>query len=266
VRCNQSVKFSDLLKTARELGASALVTGHYVQSRLGPEGWEMFQAVSTVRDQSYFLFATTQEQLNYLRFPLGALQKSETRALAEAHALPVAAKPDSQDICFVPGGDYAAVIGKLRPESVEPGEIVHADGRVLGTHQGIVNFTVGQRKGLGIAVGEPVFVIRIEPASRRVIVGPRAMLRTVRVRLRELNWIGGGTLSRAAAEERAIFVKLRSTQAPQRARPRTDANGIFVELAEPDHGIAAGQACVFYADGSGTARVLGGGIISKASG
>jgi tRNA-uridine 2-sulfurtransferase len=266
VRCNQSVKFSDLLKTARELGASALVTGHYAQSRSGTEGWEMFQAVSAARDQSYFLFATTQEQLNFLRFPLGALQKSETRALAAALNLPVAAKPDSQDICFVPSGDYAGVIRKLRPESAEPGEIVHADGRVLGAHHGIVNFTVGQRKGLGIAIGEPVFVIRIEPASRRVIVGPRAMLRTVRVRLREVNWIGGGTLGQAVAEECAIFVKVRSTQAPHPARLRKDADGIFVELAEPDHGIAAGQACVFYADGSGTARVLGGGFISKAAG
>src|SRR5262249_39074479 len=154
--------------------------------------------------------------------------------------------------------------GKLRPESVEPGEIVHADGRVLGTHQGIVNFTVGQRKGLGIAVGEPVFVIRIETASRRVVVGPRELLKTVCVRLREVNWIGGGTLSLAAAEERAIFVKLRSTQEPRPARLLADADSIFVELAEPDHGIAAGQACVFYADGSGTARVLGGGFISKA--
>jgi tRNA-specific 2-thiouridylase len=265
VRCNQSVKYSDLLKTARELGASALVTGHYVQSRPGPEGWEMFQAVSRGRDQSYFLFATTQEQLNFLRFPLGALEKSQTRALAAALALPVAAKPDSQDICFVPGGDYAGVIRKLRPESAEPGEIVHADGRVLGTHQGIVNFTVGQRKGLGIAVGEPLFVIRIEPASHRVIVGPRAMLGTVRVRLREVNWIGGETLNQAAAGSRAIFVKLRSTQEPRPARLMTDADGIFVDLAEPEHGIAAGQACVIYADGSGTARVLGGGFISQSS-
>jgi tRNA-specific 2-thiouridylase len=266
VRCNQSVKFTDLLKTARELGASALVTGHYVQSRPGPEGWELFQAVSAARDQSYFLFATTQEQLDFLRFPLGALEKNETRALAAALSLPVAAKPDSQDICFVPTGDYAGVIGKLRPESAKPGEIVHADGRVLGAHQGIVNFTVGQRKGLGIAVGEPVFVIRIEPASRRVIVGPRAMLRTVRIGLREVNWICGGTLAEAAAERRAIFVKVRSTQEPRPARLMTDADGIAVELAEPESGIAAGQACVFYADGSGTARVLGGGFISSASG
>jgi tRNA-specific 2-thiouridylase len=266
VRCNQTVKFSDLLRSARELGASALVTGHYVRSRLGPEGRELFQAVSAARDQSYFLFATTQEQLEFLRFPLGALEKSETRALAAALSLPVAAKPDSQDICFAPTGDYAGVIQKLRPESVEPGEIVHADGRVLGTHRGIINFTAGQRKGLGIAVGEPLFVIRIEPASRRVIVGPRTMLRTVRVRLREVNWIGGGTPGQAAAEERAIFVKVRSTQEPRPARLAADADGIFVELAEPEHGIAAGQACVFYADGSGTARVLGGGFISQASG
>jgi tRNA-specific 2-thiouridylase len=166
----------------------------------------------------------------------------------------------------VPTGDYAGVIGKLRPESAKPGEIVHADGRLLGTHQGIVNFTVGQRKGLGIAVGEPVFVIRIEAASRRVIVGPRAMLRTVRIGLREVNWIGGETLAEAAAERRAIFVKVRSTQEPRPARLMTDADGIAVELAEPESGIAAGQACVFYADGSGTARVLGGGFISSASG
>ena len=169
VRCNQTVKFSDLLKTARELGASALVTGHYVRSRPGPQGWEMVQAASAARDQSYFLFATTQEQLDFLRFPLGGLDKSETRLLAAGLGLPVADKPDSQDICFVPNGDYASVIRKLRPESGEPGEIVHADGTVLGTHSGIVNYTVGQRKGLGIATGEQLFVVRIEPGSRRVI-------------------------------------------------------------------------------------------------
>jgi tRNA-specific 2-thiouridylase len=266
VRCNQGVKFTDLLKTARELGASALVTGHYVRGRLGPDGWEMYQAQDASRDQSYFLFATTQDQLDFLRFPLGALRKSETRALAASLGLPVADKPDSQDICFVPTGDYAGVIRKLRPESAEPGEIVHADGTVLGEHPGIVNFTVGQRKGLGIATGEQLFVVRIEPASRRVIVGPREMLRTVRIRLREINWIGPGTFSSAAAEQRALFVKVRSTQEPRPARLLSDAAGICVELDHPEFGVAAGQACVLYDDGSGGARVLGGGFIASATG
>ena len=266
VRCNQSVKFSDLLKTARELGASALVTGHYVRSRQGPEGWEMLQALSAERDQSYFLFATAQEQLNFLRFPLGALHKSETRALAAGLGLPVAAKPDSQDICFVPTGDYASVIRKLRPESAEPGEIVHADGTVLGTHAGIVNFTIGQRKGLGVAVGEPLFVIRIDPASRRVIVGPRELLKTAKLRLRDVNWIGPGTLAAAAAEQRPLFVKVRSTQAARAARLAEEDGYVIAELEEPEFGVAAGQACVFYEDGSGAARVLGGGFIASATG
>ncbi len=266
VRCNQSVKFSDLLRTARELDASALVTGHYVRSRQGPAGWEMLQALSAERDQSYFLFATTQEQLNFLRFPLGGLHKSETRALAASLGLPVAAKPDSQDICFVPTGDYASVIRKLRPESAGPGEIVHADGTVLGTHAGIVNFTIGQRKGLGVAVGEPVFVIRIDPASRRVIVGPRELLKTAKLHLRDENWIGPGTLGDAAAERRPLFVKVRSTQAARAARLAEEDGRISVELQEPEFGVAAGQACVFYEDGSGAARVLGGGFIASATG
>ncbi len=266
VRCNQTVKFSDLLTAARELGASALVTGHYVRSRPGPEGWQMFQASSADRDQSYFLFATTQEQLNFLRFPLGTMEKPRTRTLAASLGLPVAAKPDSQDICFAPTGDYASVIKKLRPESAEPGEIVHADGTRLGTHQGIVNFTVGQRKGLGIATGEPLFVIRIEAAARRVVVGPREMLRTGLIRLRDVNWIGSGTLAAAAADAIPLFVKVRSTQEPRPARLGADSGGIFVELTAPEFGVAAGQACVFYEDGSGAARVLGGGFIASASG
>ncbi len=265
IRCNQSVKFSDLLRTARELGASALVTGHYVRSRQGPAGWEMFQALSAGRDQSYFLFATTQEQLDFLRFPLGSLQKSETRALAASLGLPVAAKPDSQDICFAPTGDYAGVIRKLRPESAEPGEVVHADGTVLGTHPGIVNFTVGQRKGLGIAVGEPLFVIRIEPGLRRVIVGPRELLRAARLGLRDVNWIGPGTLVEAASEQRPLSVKVRSTQEPRPARLVSDAGQIMVELAGVEFGVAPGQACVFYEDGGGAARVLGGGFIASAN-
>ena len=263
VRCNQTVKFSDLLKTARELGASALVTGHYVRSQAGPEGWEMLQAADAERDQSYFLFATTQEQLNFLRFPLGAMTKSETRALAAALGLPVASKPDSQDICFAPTGDYAAVIRKLRPDSDEPGEIVHVDGRVLGTHRGIINFTVGQRKGLGIATGEPLFVIRIEPSSRRVIVGPRSMLRVSRLKLRDVNWIGGGTLDEALAECRGVSVKVRSTQPPRSGLLLRADGGVCVDLPGGEYGVATGQACVFYESGGGAARVLGGGFIDR---
>ena len=263
VRCNQTVKFSDLLRTARELGASALVTGHYIRSRAGPAGWEMMQAADAERDQSYFLFATTQEQLNFLRFPLGSMTKGETRALAAALGLPVASKPDSQDICFAPTGDYAAVIRKLRPESDEPGEIVHVDGRVLGTHRGIINFTVGQRKGLGIATGEPLFVVGIETTSRRVIVGPRNMLRVSRLRLRDVNWIGGGTLEEALAGCPSVSVKVRSTQ-PARPGVLSRANGsVAVELPGGEFGVAAGQACVFYENGGGGARVLGGGFIDR---
>jgi tRNA-specific 2-thiouridylase len=263
VSCNQTVKFSDLLHTARELGASALVTGHYVQSRLGPKGWEMFRATDADRDQSYFLFATTQEQLDFLRFPLGSFRKSHTRALASRMALPVAAKPDSQDICFAPSGDYASIIRKLRPESVEPGEIVHVDGRVLGTHSGIISFTVGQRKGLGIAVGEPLFVIRIDAASRRVIVGPREALRIRRLRLRSVNWIGDGTFKEAMSSRRSLFVKIRSTQQPQPATLMLISDTPVLELHAGEFGVAAGQACVFYDREDNAARVLGGGFIAS---
>lgn len=263
VRCNQTVKFSDLLKTARELGASALVTGHYVRSQAGAEGWQMLQAADAERDQSYFLFATTRDQLNFLRFPLGSMTKGETRALAAALGLPVALKPDSQDICFAPTGDYASVIRKLKPESDEPGEIVHVDGRVLGTHRGIINFTVGQRKKLGIATGDPLFVIRIEPSSRRVLVGPREMLRVSRLSLRDVNWIGGGTLDEALAEPRTISVKVRSTQPPRSGLLLGADGGVCVELPGGEFGVAAGQACVFYENGGGGARVLGGGFIDR---
>ena len=263
VRCNQTVKFSDLLRTARELGASALVTGHYVRSEDGPHGRELYQAADANRDQSYFLFATTQEQLDFLRFPLGALQKAETRAMAAEIDLPVAAKPDSQDICFAPSGDYAAVIRKLRPESAEAGEIVHADGRTLGTHEGIVNFTIGQRKGLGVAVGEPLFVIRIDAAEKRVVVGPRELLRTARLDLKDINWIGPGTLEDAVRASRSIFVKVRSTQAPQPARLVAGSGAASIELFESEFGVAKGQACVFYEHDRGGARVFGGGFIAN---
>ncbi len=264
VTCNQTVKFRDMLQTARELGASALVTGHYIASRPGADGWQMVQARDAHRDQSYFLFATTREQLNFLRFPLGSLRKSETRALAAHFGLPVAEKPDSQDICFVPSGNYAGVIGRLRPESMEPGKIVHADGRVLGRHDGIVNFTIGQRKGLGIATGEPLFVLHIEAESRRVVVGPRELLLTRTLHLRDVNWLGDGPLADACRTGRAVWVKVRSTQAPQPARLGTDGERVRVSLQNGEYGVAAGQACVFYEDGGGAARVLGGGFIASA--
>src|SRR5215471_2829190 len=183
VRCNQRVKFRDLLETARELGAAALATGHYVRRVEGAGGPELHRAADPARDQSYFLFATTRAQLDFLRFPLGGLPKAETRALAQRFALPVAAKPDSQDICFVPSGKYAAIVEKLRPGAAEPGEVVDEDGRVLGAHEGVIHYTVGQRKGLGVAAAEPLYVLRLEPETRRVVVGPRAALGTRRVDL-----------------------------------------------------------------------------------
>jgi len=263
VRCNQTVKFHDLLATARELGASALVTGHYVRTIPGPRGIELHQAVDPDRDQSYFLFATTQAQLDFVRFPLGGMSKVETRTMAARFDLPVASKPDSQDICFVPSGDYASVIRQLRPESGEPGDIVHLDGRVLGAHPGIINFTVGQRKGLGIATGEPLFVIRIEPSARRVIVGPRECLRTTSLALRDVNWIGDGSLGEALAAGRSLFVKVRSTQVPREAQLMAASGGVCVNLPGGEFGVAAGQACVFYEDCGGAARVLGGGFIER---
>lgn len=189
VRCNQTVKFRDLLQTARDLGAEALATGHYVRRVVGKAGPELHRAADPAKDQSYFLFATTPEQLAFLRFPLGGLSKAETRALAERLDLPVAAKPDSQDICFVPNGGYASVVEKLRPGAVEPGEIVDLQGRVLGRHDGIIHFTIGQRRGIGIAGDEPLYVVRLEPEAHRVVVGPRAALARDRVTVRALNWL-----------------------------------------------------------------------------
>jgi tRNA-specific 2-thiouridylase len=259
VRCNQTVKFRDLLATARDLGAEALATGHYVERRLGPAGPELHRAKDPARDQSYFLFATTAEQLAFLRFPLGGLPKAETRAIAERLGLPVAAKPDSQDICFVPDGSYARVVEKLRPGAADPGEIVDLEGRVLGRHEGVIHYTIGQRRGLGIGGTEaPLYVVRLEPAARRVVVGPRAALARDRVRLAELNWLGG-TLP--GPEGRAVQVKLRSAQAPAAARVYSDgASGAELILDQPQYGIAPGQAGVLY-DGS---RVLGGGWIAAA--
>lgn len=260
IRCNERVKFKDLLATARELDADCMATGHYIQRKVGLAGPELHRAADAARDQSYFLFSTTAEQLAYLRFPLGHLSsKAETRALAARYGLPVADKPDSQDICFVPNGNYAAVIEKLRPGAAEPGDIVDLEGRVLGQHRGVIHYTIGQRKGLGIGgLGDPLFVLRLDPENRRVIVGPKAALSTRRVPLREINWLGDAPFTSAA--EWHVEVKVRSTRPPAPAilRPLSDTEA-EVELLSPEDGIAAGQACVFYA--SEGSRVLGGGWI-----
>jgi tRNA-specific 2-thiouridylase len=259
VRCNETVKFRDLLATARELGAEALATGHYLRRVAGPDGPELHRAADESRDQSYFLFATTRAQADFLRFPLGGLGKAQTRDLARRFDLPVAAKPDSQDICFVPGGNYAEIVEKLRPGAAEPGEIVDERGTVLGAHRGVIHFTVGQRKGLGISGGEPLYVLRLEPATRRVVVGPHEALGRRRVRLGEINWLGPAP----GPDGIEVEVKLRSAQKPVRARLALDGGGGGGEavLAEPVFGVAAGQACVAY-DGT---RLLGGGWIRGAA-
>jgi tRNA-uridine 2-sulfurtransferase len=267
VDCNQSIKFHDLLGTARELGARVLATGHYVASRAQPDGSRaLYRAREEERDQSYFLFATTREQLATARFPLGDMSKAQTRALARRFDLPVAEKHDSQDICFVPSGRYTDVIERLRPGAAEPGDIVDLDGRVLGRHEGIIHFTVGQRRGLGIAAGLPLYVVRLEAAARRVVVGPREALTTRRMALRDVNWIGEGAIDDALAHgRREVFVKVRSTRPPQPAWLRGEAGGIEVELVDGEDGVSPGQACVFYDAPDGQARVLGGGFIKRAA-
>ena len=264
VACNQTVKFSDLLATARRLGAAALATGHYVRSRLQDGRRVLLRPVDADRDQSYFLFATTPEQLDYLRFPLGDLAKPDVRALARDFGLTVADKHDSQDICFVPEGRYADVIARLRPDAAEPGEIVHVDGRVLGRHAGIIHYTVGQRRGLGIAASEPLFVLRLDALGRRVIVGPREALETRRLVLRDLNWLGDGAIETIGATGLDVHAKVRSSRPPQPAVLHADRDGVSVELLSGERGVAPGQACVLY-DGPGSdARVLGGGFIAAA--
>jgi tRNA-specific 2-thiouridylase len=260
IRCNQRVKFEDLLSTARELGAAALVTGHYVRRVEGRMGAEMHRATDPARDQSYFLFTTSREQLDYLRFPLGGLAaKSATRALAEAFRLPVAAKPDSQDICFVPDGRYGELIERLRPGAVEPGDIVDRTGQVLGRHHGVIHFTVGQRRGLGLSGPEPLYVLRLDAAARRVVVGPKAALGQHRVQLHDVNWLD----HEAPLPGRSVQARIRSTHAPVAAtlgmvEPGPHA-GISVELSQAEDAVAPGQACVLYDGG----RVLGGGWIAR---
>ncbi|MCC5981668.1 MAG: tRNA 2-thiouridine(34) synthase MnmA [Oceanicaulis sp.] len=259
VRCNQSVKFADLLSTAQQLGAAALVTGHYIRREDRTDGPVLLRAADHGKDQSYFLFATTREQLDYLRFPLGHLTKDQTRELALALGLIVAAKPDSQDICFVPDGDYASVVKRLRPDAARPGEIVHEDGRVLGHHEGVIHYTVGQRRGLGVATGEPLYVIRLDAGQAQVIVGPREALAVRTIQLSDVNWIGDGALGEADGME--IAVKVRSTRPPSPATLHVNANGVVsVMLAAGEEGVAPGQACVFYSVDE-EARVLGGGWI-----
>jgi len=255
IRCNQTVKFTDLLAKARELGAGALATGHYARRLDGPKGPELHRGADPGRDQSYFLFATTADQLHYLRFPLGGMDKEETRRIARRFALPVADKPDSQDICFVPQGSYAEVVGKLRPGRSPPGDIVDRQGRKLGRHPGIVHFTVGQRRGLGIAAPEPLYVLALEAEAARVVVGPKRALSKQRLILKDVNWLGGGAL---ASQGAMVSVQLRSAApaVPAAVHGRPGGGGEVV-LAEPQEGIAPGQACVFYAAG----RVMGGGWI-----
>lgn len=266
VDCNRTVKFRDLLATAGELGARYLATGHYVADRALPDGRRaLFRAAEEARDQSYFLYATTAAQLDRLRFPLGGMRKGDVRALAARFSLPVAEKPDSQDICFVPGGDYAEVVARLRPEAGEEGDIVHLDGRLLGRHKGVMHYTIGQRKGLGIATPEPLYVVAIDAAGRRILVGPREALAVGAIAMGEVNWLGDGAFEDALAAETQVFVKVRSTRPPVPARLARAADGTaMVRLALGEEGVAPGQACVLYdAPGAG-ARLLGGGTIVKA--
>ena len=266
IACNQSVKFVDLMTVAQELGADVLATGHYVQTRLGADGRrQLFRPVDGDRDQSYFLFATTRQQLDFLRFPLGGMGKAAVRELAREMGLEIADKHDSQDICFVPQGRYADIIRRMHPEALARGEIVHLDGRVLGEHEGIVNYTVGQRKGLGVSAGEPLYVVRLEHRTGRVIVGPREALKTHTVRLRDVNWLGDLPLAEASAGNGApVEVKVRSTRGPQPAVIQMRDGDVYVTLVAGEYGVSPGQACVFYADDSPTSRVLGGGFIAEA--
>ncbi len=261
IRCNQEVKFKDLLATARDLDADVLATGHYVQQKILAGHTEMLRAVDDSRDQSYFLFATTREQLDYLRFPLGGMEKDDVRKLAEKYGLSVADKPDSQDICFVPGGDYASVIERLRPGASEPGDIIHLDGEILGRHKGIIHYTIGQRKGLGIGGRDPLYVIRLDADKRQVIVGPKEALGVSDLAIKEVNWLGAGQIPEQGLE---LQVKVRSTRPPVPATlfPPDDDTGLArIKLHNPEQGISPGQAAVFYDDD----RVLGGGWIASAA-
>ena len=259
VACNQHMKFADLFEAAKDLGADILATGHYVVSDDdGCGGRALYRAADAERDQSYFLFATTSEQLALLRFPLGGLPKPEVRALAHDLGLTVADKADSQDICFVPAGHYSEMIERLLPGAAEAGDIVHVDGRVLGRHAGILHYTIGQRRGLGVAAAEPLYVVALDARAARVVVGPRQALATPRIRLRDVNWIGDGRITDIPERGLPIAARVRSTRPPM---PATLLPGGEVEFDEPESGVSPGQACVFYASCNPHARVLGGGFI-----
>ncbi|WP_295707096.1 tRNA 2-thiouridine(34) synthase MnmA [uncultured Brevundimonas sp.] len=266
IRCNQTVKFRDLLDVARDLGAEAMATGHYVRRAVGPEGRsQMRKAIDHSRDQSYFLFATTPDQLDYLRFPLADLEKPQVRGVAAELGLRIAAKPDSQDICFVPSGDYRTLIDRLRPQGREGGEIVHMDGRVLGRHGGITDYTIGQRRGLNVAVGEPLFVVRLEPEARRVVVGPREALLTASLTLEETNWLGDQpSIAAAAGVGLPVLARVRSTRQPSPARLSLMNGAVSVVFDEGEEGVAPGQACALY-DPADPDRLLGGGFITTTS-
>jgi tRNA-specific 2-thiouridylase len=264
IRCNQTVKFRDLLDVARDLGAAAMATGHYVGRAVGPDGRpQMRKAIDPSRDQSYFLFATTRDQLDYLRFPLAGLEKPAVRGVAAELGLRIAAKPDSQDICFVPSGDYRTLIDRLRPQGREAGEIVHMDGRVLGSHGGITDYTIGQRRGLNVAVGEPLFVVKLEPELRRVVVGPREALLTASLSLDETNWLGDEANIEAAAEAGApVLARVRSTRPPSPAWLAMTDGAVSVVFETGEEGVAPGQACALY-DPADPDRLLGGGFIAS---
>ena len=262
VRCNQTVKFADLLARAHDLDSSALVTGHYVESRLRGDcsgHRDMFTPADVARDQSYFLFATTQKQMDYLRFPLGLLTKPQTREVAQSLGLIVADKPDSQDICFVPDGNYADVISKIRPDAAKAGEIVDMQGQVLGHHDGIIHFTVGQRKGLGIGGGAALFVVELDAANARVVVGPREALKQKEIVIGDVNWLGDVPLS---DEPQHVFARIRSTRSPISATLRAHGNNAVLVMDEGEFGVSPGQAAVFYAGQGSGQKVLGGGFIA----
>ena len=263
IRCNQTVKFRDLLDVARDLGAEAMATGHYVRRATHGNRSQMRKAVDHSRDQSYFLFATTQDQLDYLRFPLADLEKPQVRGVAASLGLRIAAKPDSQDICFVPTGDYRTLIDRLRPQGREAGDIVHMDGRVLGRHSGITDYTIGQRRGLNVAVGEPLFVTKLDPDNRRVIVGPREALLTASLTLEETNWLGDqASIEEAARDGAAVLARVRSTRQPSPAHLAFVDGAVQVVFDQGEEGVAPGQACVLY-DPADDERVMGGGFIQS---
>ncbi len=263
IRCNQTVKFRDLLDVAKDLDAAAMATGHYVRREVGATGPQLHRAADPARDQSYFLFATTADQLAYLRFPLGGMPKPEVRRAAAELGLAIADKPDSQDICFVPEGRYTTVIDRIRPQGAIPGDIVHLDGRVLGRHEGVTRYTIGQRRGLNVAVGDPLYVVKIDAVAKQVIVGPREALLTSGIILKEINWLGNHlNVNHAASEDLAVLARVRSTAEPVAARLSRQDLDIAVIFESPEHGVSPGQACVLY-DPEHPDRLLGGGFIDR---